>query len=40
LIIELDRAGDFTGWASERWPHDRYTVTLDPGQKSPKLKLF
>jgi hypothetical protein len=32
LEVELTSAGAFAAWASERWPPDRLTVTLDPGQ--------
>ncbi|HEY3726831.1 MAG TPA: hypothetical protein VGL51_06635 [Solirubrobacteraceae bacterium] len=34
--VELDAEVEFFTWAHQRWPTERYTVTLDPGQLSPE----
>jgi hypothetical protein len=34
--VELAQAHDFTAWAAEEWPGDRYKAQLDLG-KSPQL---
>jgi hypothetical protein len=39
LEVELTSAGAFAAWASERWPRDRFTVTLDPGQGERRLRV-
>jgi hypothetical protein len=39
LEVELTSAEAFAAWASERWPQDRFTVTLDPGQGQRRLRI-
>jgi hypothetical protein len=39
LEVELTSADAFAVWASERWPRDRFTVTLDPGQQERRLRV-
>ncbi len=39
LEVELTSADAFAAWASERWPTDRFTVTLDPGQEERRLRI-
>ena len=39
LEVELTSAGAFAAGASERWPPDRFTVTLDPGQEQRRLRI-
>jgi hypothetical protein len=39
LEVELTSVGAFAAWASERWPPDRFTVTLDPGQEERRLGI-
>jgi hypothetical protein len=38
LTVELGDAREFAAWAAEKWPHDRYTAELDPGQERQWLK--
>jgi hypothetical protein len=39
LTVELDDAGQFGTWAAQKWPRDRYTAELDPGQEERRLKF-
>jgi hypothetical protein len=38
LTVELEQVADFASWAAQRWPRDRYTAELDPGQEERRLK--
>lgn len=39
LTVPLDRAGDFSAWAADRWPSPRFTAELDPGQGEQRLRF-
>jgi hypothetical protein len=34
--VELEAGIDFYEWVREQWPHDRFTVELDPWSLTPK----
>jgi hypothetical protein len=40
LTVELEQASDFTEWAAEHWPRDRFTAELEPGQEAQRLRYF